>query len=148
MPLINAYFPAGILSTEQKSELAEGLMTKLLRAERAPDHEFFRKITWVYLHELPAENVLSAAQPAPLFRIDVTTPEGALSDRRRAELVAGATEVVTNVVGAIDGEPPATWVLCNEIAEGSWGAGGAVISFQALRDAAAATQAETASAPA
>jgi len=76
MPLIDAYFPAGILSAEQKSELAEGLMTRLLRAERAPDTEFFRKVTWVYLHELPAENVLSAARPAALFRIDVTTPEG------------------------------------------------------------------------
>ena len=147
MPLIDAYFPAGILSAEQKSELAEGLMTKLLRAERAPDTEFFRKVTWVYLHELPAENVLSAAQPAALFRIDVTTPEGALSDRRRAELVAGATEVVANVVGEIDGEAPATWVLCKEIDEGSWGAGGAVIAFSALREAAAA-QREAASTPA
>ena len=147
MPLIDAYIPAGVLDSGQKTELAEGLMTKLLRAERAPDTEFFRKVTWVYLHELPTDNVRSAGRPATLFRIDVTTPEGALSDRRRAELVAGATEVVARVVGEIDGEPPATWVLCKEIDEGSWGAGGHVIAFKALRDAAAA-QRETAPATA
>jgi phenylpyruvate tautomerase PptA (4-oxalocrotonate tautomerase family) len=138
MPLIDAYYPAGTLNADQRNELAEGLTTALLRAERAPDTEFFRKVAWTFLHELPAEDVRSAAQPATLFRIEMTTPEGALSDRRRAELVAAATEVVTRVVGEIDGEPPATWVLCREIAEGSWGAGGHVIAFKALRDAAAA----------
>ena len=138
VPLIDAYFPAGTLDADQKNELAEGLTTALLRAERAPDTEFFRKIAWCYLHELPADGVRSAAQPATTFRIEMTTPEGALSDRRRAEVVAAATDVVASVVGEIDGEPPATWVLCKEIDEGSWGAGGAVIAFSALREAAAA----------
>ena len=138
MPLIDAYFPAGTLNADQKNELAESLTTALLRAERAPDTEFFRRIAWCYLHELPADGVRSAGQPATTFRIEMTTPAGALSDRRRAEVVASATEVVARVVGEVDGEPPATWVLCKEIAEGSWGAGGHVIAFNALRDAALA----------
>jgi phenylpyruvate tautomerase PptA (4-oxalocrotonate tautomerase family) len=143
VPLMDVYFAAGSLTAEQKSELAERLTTTLLRAERAPDTPAFRTITWTYLHELDPEHVLSAARPAspPTFRIDVTTPEGALSDRRRAELVAAATEAVTDVVGEVDGGPPATWVLCREIAEGSWGAGGTVVAFQALREAAAAERA-------
>ena len=143
MPLMDVYFAAGTLSAEQKADLAEGLTTALLRAERAPDTDFFRSLTWTYLHEMDAGHVLSAARPAspPTFRVDVTTPEGALSDRRRAELVAAATEVVSEVVGQADGQPPATWVLCKEIAEGSWGAGGHVIAFQALREAAAAERA-------
>ena len=140
MPLLEVTFPAGALDATQKETLAEGLTTVLLRAERAPDTEFFRTIAWCYLHELPAEHVLSAAKPATTFRVDVTTPEGALSDRRRAEFVAEATRVVNEVVG---GEPP-VWVLCREIAEGSWGAGGHVISFKALVDAAKVERERTA----
>ena len=149
MPIFEVTYPEGALTPEARSQLLEDLTTALLRAERAPDTEFFRNVTWSYVHELPAGCVNAAGQPVEqaTFRIDVTTPEGALSDRRRAELVAGATEVVANVVGEIDGEPPATWVLCKEIDEGSWGAGGAVIAFKALREAAAAErEAEVASA--
>jgi hypothetical protein len=35
------------------------------------------------------------------------------------------------------------WVLCREIDEGSWGAGGQVIRFQQLREAAAAERAKS-----
>jgi phenylpyruvate tautomerase PptA (4-oxalocrotonate tautomerase family) len=143
VPLLDVYFAAGSLTAEQKAELAERLTTSLLRAERAPDTPAFRTITWAYLHELDREHVLSAGRPAspPTFRIEATTPEGALSDRRRAEFVAAATQAVADVVGEVDGEPPPTWVLCREIAEGSWGAGGTVVAFKALQEAAAAERA-------
>ena len=138
MPLIDITFPEGALSPDQRDELAEGVTTALLRAERAPDTEFFRSITWAYLHELPALAVRSAGRPveAPTFRIEATTPEGALSDRRREEFVAEATRVVRDVAGIAEEDSLRIWVLCREIAEGSWGAGGQVIHFQQLREAA------------
>jgi len=68
--------------------------------------------------------------------IDVTYPEGALSDRRRAELVAEATRVVREVTGIAEDDSLRIWVLCREIDEGSWGAGGHVVQFQQLREAA------------
>jgi phenylpyruvate tautomerase PptA (4-oxalocrotonate tautomerase family) len=138
MPMIDITYPEGALSAEKRSELAEALTTALLRAERAPDTEFFRNITWAYIHELPEGAVLAAGSPVsePTFRIDVTTPEGALSDRRRAELVAEATRIVRELAGIPESDSLRIWVLCHEVAEGRWGAAGQVIRFQQLVDAA------------
>ena len=38
------------------------LTTVLLRAERAPDTQFFRSITWAYVHE-PGRAILTAGRP-------------------------------------------------------------------------------------
>jgi len=140
MPLMDITYPAGALSTDQRTELADELTTILLRAERAPDTDFFRQVTWVNVHELPADCVIAAGRPvtAPTFRIDVTTPEGALSDRRRKELVTEATAAVRETAGIPEEQALRVWVLCHEVAEGSWGAGGHVVEFTALREAAKA----------
>lgn len=151
MPMIDVTFPEGALTDDERSALGEGLTTALLHAERAPDTDFFRNVTWIYLHELPEGTVLAAGRPVeePTFRIIATTPEGALSDRRRAEFVTEATRVVREVTGIAEEESLRIWVLCREIDEGSWGAGGSVIQFQQLREAAKQQreQAEAAAAP-
>ncbi|WP_320670784.1 tautomerase family protein [Patulibacter defluvii] len=140
MPIMDLTYPQGALDDDARARLADELTTILLRAERAPDSEFFRNVTWLYVHELPAEHVIAAGRPvaAPTFRLLVTTPEGALSDRRRQELVAEATTAIREAAGIPEAEALRVWVLCREIAEGSWGAGGQVVAFQALREAAAA----------
>ena len=145
MPIFEVTYPEGALSPEARSRLVEDLTTALLRAERAPDTEFFRSVTWSYVHELPQGSVLSAGRPVaePTFKIDVTTPEGALSDRRREELVAEATRIVREVAGLGDEDALRVWVLMHEVAEGRWGAGGQVIHFEQLR-AIAKSERETA----
>jgi phenylpyruvate tautomerase PptA (4-oxalocrotonate tautomerase family) len=145
MPMIDLTYPADSISADQRQTLADELTTALLRAERAPDTEFFRSITWVFVHELPAGNVLSAGRPveAPVVRVEVTTPEGALSDRRRAELVEAATKVVREAFGIAENDTmQRVWVTCREIAEGSWGAGGQIVQFAKLREMAAAARSE------
>jgi phenylpyruvate tautomerase PptA (4-oxalocrotonate tautomerase family) len=139
MPLIDLTYPQGALTEEARDRLTDELTAALLRAERAPDTEFFRSITWLYVHELPAGAVRSAGRPAdpPTFRVEATTPEGALSDRRRKEFVAEATRAVRDAAGIPEAEGLRVWVLCHEVPEGSWGAGGQVVEFQALRAAAA-----------
>ena len=76
MPLIDITYPQGTLTPDQRTELANGLTAALLRAERAPDTEFFRSITWAHVHELPQGSVLAAGRPVtePTFRIEATTP--------------------------------------------------------------------------
>ena len=139
MPLINLTYPEGAIDAATREQLVEDLMGDLLRAERAPDTDFFRSVTWVYVHELPEHNVLAAGKPvaAPTFRVEVTTPEGALSDRRRQELVENATRAVRDAAGIPEQEALRVFVLCREIDEGSWGAAGHVVRFQELREAAA-----------
>jgi phenylpyruvate tautomerase PptA (4-oxalocrotonate tautomerase family) len=92
------------------------------------------------VNELPEGTLLAGGKPVtePTFKVDVTTPEGALSDRRRAELVAEATRVVREVTGIGDEGALRIWVLLHEVAEGRWGAGGSIIQFQQLIEAATA----------
>src|SRR5688500_13354232 len=103
VPVFELTYPEGALEPEARTRLMDDLTTALLRAERAPDTEFFRSVTWSYVHELPAGSVLAAGSPVdrPTFRIDVTTPEGALSDRRREELVGEATRLVREAAGIV-----------------------------------------------
>jgi phenylpyruvate tautomerase PptA (4-oxalocrotonate tautomerase family) len=140
MPIMDVTYPAGALTDEARDELVEELMAVLLRAERAPDAQFFKDVTWVFVHELPAAHVYRSGRPveAPIFRVEATTPEGALSDRRREELVESATAVVQRVAGIPGDELLRVFVLCHEVPEGSWGAAGNVVRFQMLRDAATA----------
>lgn len=44
MPLIDLTFPEGAVEPQARAELVDQLTTALLRAERAPDNEFFRSM--------------------------------------------------------------------------------------------------------
>jgi phenylpyruvate tautomerase PptA (4-oxalocrotonate tautomerase family) len=139
MPMMDLTYPAGAISEEARSALAEQLTTVLLRAERAPDTAFFRNITWLYVHELPHGTVIAAGQPVsePTFRLQVTIPQGALSDRRKGELVEAATSTILGAAGLSEADALRVWVLINEVPDGNWGAAGNVIRFEQLRAAAA-----------
>ena len=139
MPMMDLTYPAGTLTPEARTELVDELTTVLLRAERAPDTETFRNITWVYVHELPAGTLFAAGRPVeePTFRLFVTVPQGALSDRRKGELVENATRTIREHAGISDSEALRVWVLINEVPEGNWGAAGSIIHFEQLRRLAA-----------
>jgi phenylpyruvate tautomerase PptA (4-oxalocrotonate tautomerase family) len=132
-------YPAGSLVPDARTELVDQLTTVLLRAERAPDTEFFRNITWVYVHELPEGTLLAAGRPveAPTFRLQVTVPQGALSERRKEELVSEATKTIREAAGIAEADALRVWVLINEVPEGNWGAAGNIIHFEQLRQIAA-----------
>jgi phenylpyruvate tautomerase PptA (4-oxalocrotonate tautomerase family) len=140
VPVFEITYPEGALEPDARAKLMDDLTTAVLRAERAPDTEFFRGVTWSYVHELPTDSVLAAGAPVekPTFKIDVTTPQGALSDRRRAELVEEATRAVRDAAGIPEEEGLRVFVLMHEVAEGSWGAAGQVIRFEQLRETAKA----------
>jgi phenylpyruvate tautomerase PptA (4-oxalocrotonate tautomerase family) len=140
MPLLDLTFPAGALSPDVRDTLADDLAAALLRAERAPDTEFFRTITWAYLHELPDEHVRANGKPAQNFRLQATVPQGALSDRRKQEFVEAATRIVREAAVIPEEEVLRVWVLINEVPEGNWGAAGGIVRFENLKAAAAHEQ--------
>jgi phenylpyruvate tautomerase PptA (4-oxalocrotonate tautomerase family) len=133
--MIDLTYPAGTFSEQDRRALAENLTSVLLRAERAPDTEFFRSITWVFANELPQSAVFAAGSPVdePIFRVQVSVPEGALSERRKEELVAEATRVVLEAAGLKDEDGLRVWVLIRDVPEGNWGAAGNVVHFEQLR---------------
>jgi phenylpyruvate tautomerase PptA (4-oxalocrotonate tautomerase family) len=140
VPRVELTFPAGALSDSAKRELPQQLAEAMLRWEGAPDTEFFRSISWVHVHELPAGAVFTADGPAELsqFVVDVTVPEGGLSDRRRAGLVEEFTKLVREAAGLSDEDAIRVWVLVHEVPEGHWGAAGQIVRFEQLREAAKA----------
>jgi phenylpyruvate tautomerase PptA (4-oxalocrotonate tautomerase family) len=139
MPKIDLTYTADALSPEAKAKLPSQLANTLLKWEKAPDTDFFRSISWTNVHELPPDSSHDGNGPdtRPRFVIDVTTPEGALSDRRREEMTKEMTEQVLSAAG-LDAEQDGlrVWVLMHEVAEGSWGAAGGIVRFEELRQAA------------
>jgi phenylpyruvate tautomerase PptA (4-oxalocrotonate tautomerase family) len=137
VPIFELTYPAGALEPDARAQLVDDLTTALLRAERAPETQFFRDITWAYVHELPAGSVHAAGRPIdgrPTFKLEVTTPQGALSDGRRGELVGDATRLIREAAGiAEDDTLQRVWVLMREITDGQWGAGGQIVRFDDLR---------------
>ncbi len=146
MPMIEVTYPKGAVSSEAREGLLDELATRLLKAERAPDTEFFRSITWVYANEIDSENLAVGGRPGgePRFRVQVTVPEGALSDRRKGELVGAVNEVVSEAAGLGEGGGLRVWTIIRDVPEGNWGAAGEQVRFQQLVDAANAAREETA----
>ena len=140
MPMIELTIPAGAIDAEGRTALADELATKLLAREGAPDTDFFRTNTWVYVNEVSEEQLLVGGRDGGegRFKVEITTPKGALSQRRREGIVADAHAAVSRAAGLSEEEGYRVWVLCREIDEGSWGAGGGVVMFEQLKAAAKA----------
>ena len=147
MPLMELSYQEGAITPETRDELVETLTTALLKAEGAPDTEFFRSVTWVLVNERPAELVYAGDRPgAGVVKLDVITPEGALDDDRRTRMIEAGTAAIRGAFGVADEDLLKVWVLCRDVVDGGWGAGGNVIHYKELveiakaqREAAAAS---------
>ncbi|MGW6525045.1 tautomerase family protein [Streptomyces sp. NPDC054962] len=127
MPMIRLTVPSDALTEEGRTTVQRDLAAVLLRWEGAPDTAFFRAQAWSYLVELPEGAQRAAEGDAPRFLVEVTVPQGALSERRKTALVEDATKTVLSAAGLTPDDALRVWVLVNEQPDGSWGAGGSVI---------------------
>ena len=132
MPMIRLTAPTGALTEEGRAGIQRDLAALLLRWEGAPDTAFFRAQAWSYLVELPEGAQRTAEDDIPRFLVEVTVPQGALSERRKAGLVEDATKAVLKAAGLSQDEALRVWVLVHEQPDGTWGAGGSVIRFADL----------------
>ncbi|MER5446496.1 4-oxalocrotonate tautomerase [Streptomyces sp. NPDC002764] len=132
MPMIRLTVPVGALTEEGRSTVQRDLAAVLLRWEGAPDTDFFRAQAWSYLVELPERAQSTAEDDAPRFLVEVTVPQGALSERRTAGLVQDATKTVLSAAGLASADALRVWVLVHEQPNGTWGAGGSVIRYADL----------------
>ncbi|MEW2051620.1 tautomerase family protein [Streptomyces sp. NPDC005476] len=132
MPMIRLTAPAAALTAQGRQSIRRDLAAVLLRWEGAPDTAFFRAQAWSYLTELPEGAQTTAEDDAPRFLVEVTVPQGALSERRKAGLVEEATKAVLAAAGLGRDDAPRVWVLVHEQPDGTWGAGGSVIRYADL----------------
>jgi phenylpyruvate tautomerase PptA (4-oxalocrotonate tautomerase family) len=149
MPMIDFTYPRGAIEPDTRRELLDELATKLLEAERAPDTDFFRSITWVYANEIDPNDLAVGGRPGgePRFRVQITVPDGALSDRRKGILVDSVNKAVLRAAGLSEGDGLRIWTLIREVPDGNWGAAGQQVRYQQLVEAAAAER-DRAQAPA
>ena len=139
MPKLELTIPAESMPEEDRGRLARDLGAALLRWEGAPDTDFFRSITWAHVHALPAASMQTPDGVAdPHAVIEISVPDGALSERRKAGLVEEATRIVLEATGWNPGASWRVWTLIRDVPEGNWGAGGQIVHFQQLREAAQA----------
>lgn len=106
MPLIQVTAQTKTLTNAQQNDLMSRVSNAVLKAERAPaDFEGAQALTWAYFTEAPEGSVYVGGENIdnPPVRIAVTTPEGALNDGTRAELVAEIGEIVDDIVGGFEG---------------------------------------------
>ncbi|MCI4039994.1 tautomerase family protein [Streptomyces sp. TRM75563] len=132
MPMIRLTIPTGALTDQGRATIQRDLAAVLLRWEGAPDTAFFRTQAWSYLTELPEGAQKTAEDDAPRFLVEVTVPQGALSERRKAGLVEEATATVLSAAGLSPDQALRVWVLVHEQPEGTWGAGGSVVRYADL----------------
>jgi phenylpyruvate tautomerase PptA (4-oxalocrotonate tautomerase family) len=130
--MIRLTVPTGALTDEGRKSVQRDLAAVLLRWEGAPDTAFFRAQAWSYLVELPDGAQITPEDDAPRFLVDVTVPQGAVSERRKAGLVEEATQTVLQAAGLSQGDALRVWVLLHEQPDGTWGAGGSVIRYADL----------------
>ena len=139
MPMLELTYPKGAIAPEASEELLDELATKMLAAEKAPDTEFFRSITWVYANEIDPGSIAVGGRSGaePRFRVQVTVPEGALSDRRKGILVDSFNQAVLQAAGLPESEGLRVWTIINEVTDGNWGAAGQQIRYKQLVELAA-----------
>lgn len=132
MPMIHLTVPAGALSAEARGALLRSLPAVLLQWEGAPDTAFFRAQAWCRVEEVTDGGFAALEDDLPRFRVDVTVPQGALSPRRKAGLIKEVTEQVLAAAGLTEADALRVWVLITEQPEGTWGAAGNIVQFEAL----------------
>lgn len=117
MPLIHVYVPEGSLSPPDKRTLIERATRAAAEAEGVAVDE----MTWVLIHELPAENWGERGAPLAYGRsrpiVEIATPVGWTTMARKRELV----ERVARAAAEAAGTNGVHYVIVNEIADGGWG---------------------------
>jgi phenylpyruvate tautomerase PptA (4-oxalocrotonate tautomerase family) len=132
MPMIKLTLPSGVLATETRRELQNTLAATLLKWEGAPDTAFFRAQAWSQVDEVHPDTFTALGDGEPRFRVDVTVPEGALSQHRNEGLVNEATANVLTAAELTEADALRVWVLIHEQPEGTWGAGANIVRFAEL----------------
>ena len=121
MPMIDVYAPTGLFG--EKHKLAQDLANAVMRWEKVPPLNLFKKNTAAFIHELAPEAISNAAGDSNYVRVQVLTPVGVLDREKQL----GVVRELTDIVAAAANDPSMasrTWVLITESPEGGWGING------------------------
>ena len=125
MPLIDLELPAGAVPPDAGA-LADELTAALLRARGAPDTAASRAEVWTFLR--PGRLFVGGAPAGgPRYVVRVAVVAGGVTDAARELMVQEMTASVVRHAGLRPEDAGHVWVLLEEVADGSWGAGGRIV---------------------
>ncbi|MDQ1512960.1 MAG: 4-oxalocrotonate tautomerase [Microbacteriaceae bacterium] len=64
--------------------------------------------------------------------INIRVPEGSLSQEKKERMIELVTDAVVEAEGMGDAVRPITWVIIDEVKDGSWGAAGRAVRLADL----------------
>jgi 4-oxalocrotonate tautomerase len=64
--------------------------------------------------------------------VNIRVPEGSLSQKKKERMIELVTDAVIEAEGYGDAVRPITWVIIDEVADGSWGAAGRAVRLEDL----------------
>jgi 4-oxalocrotonate tautomerase len=65
--------------------------------------------------------------------VNIRVPEGSISQRRKELMIKLVTDAVVEAEGVGEKARPITWVIIDEVKDGSWGAGGEAVTIERLK---------------
>jgi 4-oxalocrotonate tautomerase len=65
--------------------------------------------------------------------VNIRVPEGSLSQKKKERMIELVTDAVVEAEGVGDAVRPITWIIIDEVKEGSWGAAGQAIKLEDLK---------------
>ncbi len=131
MPMLDAYIPAGVLSSAAEEKLLADLTDLLIINEGAdPTNAQVRSIAWLFVHRPEAVFVAGTRASAPHYRFIASVPEGQYDASRRQAMAHSITEAVLDAEeGAYKRDPARVWVFTPEVPDGTWGALGRIVTL-------------------
>jgi phenylpyruvate tautomerase PptA (4-oxalocrotonate tautomerase family) len=136
MPFIEMYVTEGALDDDAKRTLHDRVSRQVLEAEGASydDSELAQAITWMLIHEIPTGNwsvgsEVRGVDDEPRILTRVVVPHGALTDKKRRDIVARVNAEVVNVLGEEFTNPIKSFCL---IDESLFSGGGQIVTFEQL----------------
>jgi 4-oxalocrotonate tautomerase len=64
--------------------------------------------------------------------VNIRVPEGSLSQEKKQRMIELVTDAVIEAEGLGDAVRPITWVIIDEVQDGSWGAAGQAVRLEDL----------------
>ncbi|SDG08368.1 tautomerase family protein [Paraburkholderia phenazinium] len=134
MPMIDALWPEGALTSEAEARLVKELSDILIKAEGYdPADPIAQSVTVFHLHRPAAVFVGGERFNAARYRIIPSAPEGQYTDEIRSKLVRDVTEAVARAESRpFEEVAPRVWVFPTEIPDGQWGSRGAIWTLPAI----------------
>ena len=125
MPLIDLELPADAVPPDVE-ELVDELTVSLLRARDAPDTAASRAQVWTFLRP---GRLFVGGSPAdgPRYVVRVAVVQGGVTDAARERMVREMTASVVRHADLRPEQADRVWVLSEDVADGSWGAGGEIV---------------------